>query len=367
MLKSVTFRTDSAGKPLPKPVNLLLASTHTPFPDHVEVSLFSRDDATGHWTRSAVYSGPKAETRGEMSVRAMAVHRDKVTGVDRLFLTIGTLGIFSGVYDQTAPGKVKWAAKPEFGPVEMRPLAIIEANGDLFFSAGRQIYRRSDGEVPTYKVIHDLSDIFPKPVTAGCGGIRGLTAIPNPKGKGESLIFAMSEGPGSRGNIYRLDPAADGTFTRTREVILADLVSQYLGGNPVSFILAAYNDFHAVTDPATGETVHLVGFESTITGHKFPTWGGGPRGGFYAGSVIAIRNANGHYRLKEVNGRSTPEKPILVNTYSFAVSPFEADHGQVLYFAGHDQNNRASHDMAWIFSTRLADFLRVEPEKKREH
>lgn len=365
ILKSITFHTDGAGYPLPKPVNLLLASTHTAFPDRAEVSLFTRDDATGHWTHSVVYSGPKPGAGDELSVRAMAVHRDRVTGVDRLFLTIGNLGLFSSVYDECAPGKIRWADKSESGSVEMRPLAIVEANGDLFFSAGRQIYRRSDGNQPSCKVVHDLSDIYPQPVTVGCGGIRGLTAIPNPSGKGESLLFAMSEGPGSRGNIYRLDPATDGTFNRAKEVCLADLMSHYLSDNKVNFVLAAYNDFHAVTDPTTGQTVHLVGFESAISGHTFPTWGGGPRGGFYAGSVTAIRDAKAHYRLKEVNGRIAPSKPVLVTTYSIALSPFEADHGQVIYFAGHDQNNRPSHDMAWIFRTKLEDFLRVqsaEPE-----
>ena len=76
------------------------------------------------------------------SVRAMCVHLDKVTGVDRLFLTIGTLGIFSGVYDESVPGKVKWSPNSECGSVETRPLAIVEANGDLLFSAGRKIYRQ---------------------------------------------------------------------------------------------------------------------------------------------------------------------------------------------------------------------------------
>jgi hypothetical protein len=362
ILKSVTFRTDGAGRPLETPVNLLLAGTHTLLPDHVEVSIFARDDATGKWTRGVAYSGPKGDAKGEFSTRAMCLHRDKVTGVDRVFLTIGSLGIFSGVYDPAALGQIKWDAKSESGPVEMRPLAIAEANGDLYFSAGRQIDRRNDGEEPSWKLVHDLSDIYPNPVTLGCGGIRGLSAVPNPGGKGESLIFAMSEGGKSRGYIYRLDPAADGGFMRVKEVCLADLMKEYLGGNPVEFILAAYNDFHPVTDPTTGETVHLLGFESTISGHRFPTWGGGPRGGFYAGSMVAIRDAKGHYRLKEVNGRITLTKPVLVNTYSFALSPFEADHGQIIYFAGHDQNGRPSHDMAWIFSTKLDGFLKAEPE-----
>ena len=47
VLESVTFQTDGAGKPLPKPVDLLLAGTFSPSPGKVEVSLFARDDATG--------------------------------------------------------------------------------------------------------------------------------------------------------------------------------------------------------------------------------------------------------------------------------------------------------------------------------
>jgi hypothetical protein len=59
ILKEVTFQTDGAGKPLPKPVTLLLVSTFNPSPGKVEVSLFARDDATGEWTRGTVHSGPK--------------------------------------------------------------------------------------------------------------------------------------------------------------------------------------------------------------------------------------------------------------------------------------------------------------------
>jgi hypothetical protein len=360
ILKSVTFQTDGAGRTLERPVNLLLASTFTPVSDRVEVSLFTRDDATGKWIRSKVYSGEKPEDLNDVGARAMGVHRDKVTGVDRLFLSIGKLGIFSGVYDEGADGKVKWSPGSESGPVETRPLAIIEANGDLLFSAGRKIYRRIDAAAPSYKVIQDLSDLYPAAANQPAGGIRGLTAITNPKGNGESLIFAMWEGAASRGEVYRLDPKTDGTFTRTREVAIADLMSQYLDGNPVLSVGAAYNDFFPVTDPATGKTVHLFGFVSWIGGHDFPRWEGNENGGFYAGSVVVIRDEQGRYRMKEVNGRSTPSKPILVATRCFAISPFPADVGRVIYFGGHDQSYRPSPNMAWIFSTQLDDFLRPD-------
>jgi hypothetical protein len=359
ILKEITFHTDGTGKPLPKPVTLLLASTSNPSPHKVEVSLFTRDDATGNWTRSTITSGPKpAEFDDSYSVRAMCLHRDKVTGVDRLFLTIGTLGIFSGVYDESAPGKITWSPTSESGPVELRPLATIEANGDLFFSAGRKIYRRNDGAAPSYRIVEDMSDLYPAVPSSGAGGIRGLTAIPNPNGKGDSLIFGMWAGRPSRGEIYRLDPVGDGAFSRTREVSLVDLMSQYLSGQPVAMAGAAYSDFRPVTDPVTGETLHLIGFESWIPSHRVPTWGGNEKGGFYAGAMVAIRDSKGHYRLKEINGRSTPFKPVLVAPYCFAISPFESDHGQVIYFGGLDANKKPATNLAWIFSTRLENFLR---------
>ena len=393
VLKSVTFRTDGAGKPLPKPAPLLLAGTFSPSAGRVEVSLFARNDATGKWTKGTVYSGPRQRGAEEnFSVRAMCLHRDKVTGADRLFVTIGSLGIFSGVYDETAPGKIKWTSQSESGPVETRPLAIIEADGDLFFSAGRKIYRRVDGVHPTYKIVADMSDLYPTVPLNATGGIRGLTAIPNPNdkgngkengkekgkendkengrengkgkekgGKGQSLIFAMWAGKPCRGDIYRLDPSADGGFTRVREACLGDLMSRYLSGNPVNMVGAAYSDFHPVTDPVTGETVHLIGFESWITGKRFPTWGGVGKGGFYAGAMVAIRDAKGRYRLREINGRSAPGKPVLVAPYCFMLSPFAADGGRVIYFGGMDANKKPATNMAWIFSARLEDFLRDEP------
>jgi hypothetical protein len=358
ILKSVTFATDGAGKPLAQPVNLLLSAAFSLRPGNVEIALFTRDDAIGKWARSTVYAGPRAKEQGEFSVRAMCVHRDKVTGVDRLFLSIGKLGIFSGVFDPAAPGKVKWSGASETGPVETRPLAIAEANGDLVFSSGRKIYRRSDGDKPSYQVIADLSDIYPNEIASPTGGARGLTAIANPAGKGQSLLFAMWTATG-RGPVFRLDPQPDGSYRRTREVVLADLVRQYLPGVTVRGIGPAYNEFHAVTDPVTGKTLYLVSLEARITAGKYRTWGDDGAAGFYAGSIVAIRDAAGKYRLTEVNGPAGAGKPPLVATYCFADSPFPQDHGQLIYFGGLDANGHPAHNLAWIFDTQLGNFLRA--------
>ena len=85
ILKSVTFRTDGGGKLLKEPVNLLVACTFNPKPDSVAISMFTRDDATGKWTRSTVFSGPRPKVLDDRATRAIRVHHDKVTGVDRIF------------------------------------------------------------------------------------------------------------------------------------------------------------------------------------------------------------------------------------------------------------------------------------------
>ncbi len=99
--------------------------------------------------------------------------------------------------------------------------------------------------------------------------------------------------------------------------------------------------------------------EARITVGKYPTWGDNGAAGFYAGSIIAIRNAAGKYRLTEVNSPASADKPPLVATYCFADSPFPQDHGRMIYFGGLDANDHPAHNLAWIFDTRLDDLLRA--------
>jgi hypothetical protein len=196
----------------------------------------------------------------------MLVHRDKVTGIDRLFVSVGVHGVFSGVYDPTFPGKIRWDSASETGPVPIRPLAIIEANGDLIYSADRSVFRRIDGPAPRYQKINDLSDLREGASAAysPVGGIRGMTAIANPAGTGQSIVFVWAPGNRSRGCIMRLDRVTTDGYERRQEICLDKLVSQYLDGSPVPYVLAAYNRFLAVTDPSTGATHHLIGAEAWI-------------------------------------------------------------------------------------------------------
>ena len=358
LLFSATFQSDGSGRSLSAPQTLLFAAAFLGNGDG-GISLFTRDDATGRWERSQIVPGPTGKRGEGNSVRAMRVHRDTVTGGERLFVSAGVHGVFSGVYDPAAPGKVRWDRKPEIGPLPVRPLAIVEANGALFFSADKAIYRRIDGPAPRWEVVHDLGDLEPGKTESPVGGIRGLTPIDNPSGPGQSLLFIWEPGGRSRSCVMRLDPSPAG-LARTQEVCLDRLVSAYLGGTPVPFVLAGYNDFLPVS--YQGRIRHLVGLEAWIGGMRWRTvQGKDAKGGYYAGALYAIRDGAASYRLAEVNDRIDAGNPALESTRAYVLSPFAVDAGRVVYLGGFDCNFVRCSDTAWIFRADLATILRQAP------
>jgi hypothetical protein len=187
IIKEVTFTTDGNGTALNEPVTLLIAGAYTLALTSVTANAFTRNDQTGEWVKSEIFTGPTPGGEN-YSIRDFQVYRDRVTGIDRIFVTIGTKGIFSGIYDAALPGKIKWDEAPEMGPLTIRPLGIATANGFLLFSSGENIYKRTDGETPAYTTVHDLSDLN-STINSAVGGIRGLTTISNPNGSGDALIF----------------------------------------------------------------------------------------------------------------------------------------------------------------------------------
>ena len=359
IVKSVTFETDGNGNRLEEPVSLLVASSYCWRRGAMDISVFVRDDQTGQWEKTTLVSGTGVAGENN-SVRALNVHRDKKTGIDRIFLPVGVLGLYSGVYDPNVAGKIRWENKSESGPVDTRPLAVIEANGSLLFTSGSYIYERKDGLSPNYSVLLDGAEITDEKVQSAVGGVRGLTAIPNPKGKGESLLFVWSASSDTRGCIYRLDPDGTGGYSRTEEVCLQNLISEHFGGHPVYYVGAAFNDILPVVNPSTGELAHLIGINAVIGGHEFPTWMGRPTGGFYAGALYAIRDKNGNYWLNEVNGPHDGIKPPLVAVRAYTLSPFEQDDQRAVYFGGFVGDYGPSPNTAWVFRSSTENALRED-------
>jgi hypothetical protein len=335
--------------------------------------VFVRDDDTGAWTRTRLIEGDTGRKGEDNSVRAAAIYRDRVTGREQLLISVGIVGIFAGHYDPTVPGRIRWSATPEFRAAETRILAMTEANYSLFVSDGKKVYRRIDGEVPEYRVIADMSDEVDvntdRATFQSIGGIRGLSALDGPVSGRKSLMFLWTSGKNSQGCVMRLDPLPDGSYAKVREVCLAQLISQHLGGTPVPYVEGAYSNILELRDPGSGEVHHLLGLDAFIAAssaerRSLDLTAANQRsdsGGFYAGALYALRDGQGRWRLGEVNGTFQPGKRELVSVYTYAMSPFGGVDAQNIYFGGYDPNNFPSTDTAWMYRISLRELLEVGP------
>jgi hypothetical protein len=346
ILKSVTFTRDASGKPLPSPENLLIMAAGANFERGGAVSSWTRNDKKNTWVHTLVRHG--SSVGGIRWVpRDMEVYRDKKTGIERIFLSLGNPGIVSGVYDPTIPGKIRWSKHlefpfPEGGSLHTRPLGIVQANGSLLFSEGGAVFRRVDGEKPRYEKIIDLNEDTDTDV----GGIRGLTVIDNPQGKGQSLLFLWAPGDRSKSQVKRLDPDGKGGYTVKNEAMIMELMKKRLGVE-VPYTLGAHNMAFPFTDPASGQTVHLIGFQGNIKGKHHLKWKGSA---LYGGALYAVRYPDLTYKVLEVNNAYASGKPVLVSPRTFCLSPF-GDKG--IFIGGHDSSRKISDDMAWIFHAPL--------------
>ena len=105
-----------------------------------------RDDramqGSQHLWKEVNYTGKCPDMKGSGTARAVLVHRDSVTGVDRLLALQGNLGVMAGVYDphSTQAGGVVWDTAPEAldlstvgdgkaKQLQFRPLSLVSARG----------------------------------------------------------------------------------------------------------------------------------------------------------------------------------------------------------------------------------------------
>jgi hypothetical protein len=285
-----------------------------------------------------------------VEIRSLILHRDWRTGVDRVLagITAGQLstttlrvvpaaGITSGVYDPSAPGRIRWDPSAELSGLEKRVMAFVECNGAVHAAAATSMYRRIDGARPKWEKVYTSSvgAIAPKN-----SGLRGLTAIPNPTGQGEVLLAALE---GARARVLRFDPA-DGYQEHVELDVIALLRKQW--NVPVSYAIVAYNKMFPVVEPETGKTVHLLGIEANLGANpdQRPNFHGWETGGWYL-----IRHADQSYQLRQIVDPSLKPAPVLIATRTFAVSPFAADGGDVIYMGGYDANFQPAHNTAWVF------------------
>lgn len=342
VLKQLIFTQDVSGTLLLSPDTVLVAAGYTTnyLTGTVRVKSFARNDQNGSWGESQITQGglPAGEN---YSIRDIEVYKDRMTGLERVYASVGTKGIFVGKYNPLTPGKIDWTPNPEVGPLSIRPLGITTANEALYFSSGNKLYRRSDGISPTYTIAHDMSDLSTS-INSAVGGIRGLTTLSRPASQTDALLLMWCPGGKSQGIIYRLEPDGSGGFNRLLEIDVAVLVETYLPGTDVRYLLGAYNEFYEYVDPLTADTLHIVGMEARIQGGGYPEWNG-----FYRGALFAKRDTRGQYSLEEVNGIIGKNDKALVANRCYILSPFGQE--DAIYFGGFDPNSNAATNRAWVF------------------
>jgi len=342
ILKQIIFTKDQFGNLLSSPDTVLICAPYSPnfTTSSVTVKSFVRNDVNGTWGESQIVQGsfPGGEN---YSIRDIEMHVDQQTGLEYVFATVGTQGIFKGKYNSTNPGKIDWISTAEFGPLSIRPLGIEVANGSLHFSSGSKLYRRIDGVSPSYVIDHDFSDLGAT-INSAVGGIRGLTTIDNPSGIDDAFLLMWCPDGQSQGIIYRLEPDGVGGFNRIYETKLSLLIGSFLPGASANYVLGAYNEFYEYVDPISNDTSHLVGFEANISGGGHPTWNG-----YYSGGLFAKRDSNGQYSIEEINGTIGVNDTALVANRCYVSSPFSNE--DALYFGGFDPNSNTSINMAWVY------------------
>lgn len=367
-LGSVRFATDGKGAPLEAPVSLLLCATYSPKFKTANINVFVRDDEAGSWECETLLTVDLPEVHEDLSIRVVAGHRDRETGVDMVFLGAGQLGIFAGTYDRECPGKICW--RHEFGPLESRPLNLISGHRGLYVSTKSKILLRRDGENPQYMEVYDGSHLVAEEFGQGWGGVRGLLPL-GISGEGEeSLLFAYATGVRSEMKVYQMVCSEVQEPRLFEEVCLRDEMAAFLGCETLGWVMGAWNTPLALMDPETGEEVHLIGLESFVTGkesalprrlvgYEGKDADGFSSGGIYCGSVYAIRRAGGAYRLRQMEFSDDGAPPCPIAPYSFALSPFvdEATGSPYIFAGGTDSIPEDSTDLAWIASAPLRDVL----------
>jgi hypothetical protein len=361
-LISFAFTTDHQGKPLAKRACLLVASpSELPRPGAM-ISVYIRNDATGQWQRSDI-------ARGNLGVRSFGLHVDKATGVNHLFAGLNRGNIHRGSYDPTAPGGIRWESQPERTAEAQtgkgrriydysRVLCFAECNGDLYMASritldpnGQPVdgglYRRLDGPQPSWQLVYRWPADEDVPQSRF---LRGLAAVPDPRGSGRQVLLAAFEYPGI---IVRINPGRDSgnaALAAEQELDIKEFFKQ-AWNTPTARrrgAIAAYNRFLPLTDPKSSEPLWLCGAWVERPGSPAPPDNG---------SCYLIRHRGGCYDWGYIYDAAHPVPPgeRLTGCRDIEPSPFPGEKGRVLYFCGYDGGAGPSHNTAWIYKGELEE------------
>jgi len=349
VLASLTFATDVAGKRLEPPVRLLMSGSGS-FEHPGQLTVQVRDDARGTWMPSFVASSQGVRS---FEVRHLFVHRDRVTGVDRVIAALTSGSVFSGGYDPAAPGLIRWSARPELTDRQGRIMSVGEANGvaylavDITPNAPKNggLFRRVDGPEPRWEWIGEWGQ---RVQHRGVAWIRGLTAISDPEHPSNELILCSRE---TDGVIEIINPQ------RNHERRVEFDIRKHFGGlvgaqdGQRFTTLFAYNEMTPAVHPDTGARVLLIagGIMPGLTGNDARA-----KCAWYL-----VRHADGPYGTGQIFDPAVVPTAVggLRSARTVCISPFPEDKGRVLYFGGFDAAQGPHRDTAWIYKGTLTNTL----------
>lgn len=331
-MEPVTIRPDGSGKLIAEPVKLLLADAAVnEGPNRGGVlRVWVRDDEKQAWVESRVTD------RAERAyIRAFGVQRDTVTGVDHVFAGTGAGEIYAGVYDPQAPGRIRWNPKPEYanpdfdGTAFRRCQGFCVANGKAYASISPSLVERRDGPDPSWVEVFRWE---PQAGRAG-QGLRGITAVPDPKGGKHEVILGSRE---QEGRILRIDPLDNYRvdLELRSDAFLKEQLGVFRGGK-----LVAYNRFEPGKDPWTGLPIHWVTVAGVKPDDMQAAW-------------LIIRHTDATYEPVRVFDSNLDPHPLLVSTRTLEFAPWNP---REFYTGGYDgaANNRRNHNTAWIYKGTL--------------
>ncbi len=345
---SARFVNDEHGKPIPGgPQEVLVAFTMSLARrggEATPLQMRVRDDATGQWHTHDLPT-PKV---ADCNVRELWLHRDRVTGADLFFVAANPspLGLHTGVFDASAPGRIRWRSEAEITAQGRRGTSkwfgMATVNGVLLASDVDAVFRRDDGPQPKWtKVLQ-----FPRGRgDEGGAEVRGLTAVPNPQAvtawpEKDMLLLATQM------KLWRMRVPA-GTEEKHEHVAELDLVPWFAeqSGELIAFAESAFNRLTSFRPTPDAAPVWPIGFQvvypvpgKTLSNHdpesyclKDDAW-------------YLLRDENAGYTLHRI---ASDRRLFLAR--DFKPSPF-ADEPHTLYACGYNGSYfKGSLGTAWVY------------------
>jgi hypothetical protein len=291
----------------------------------------------GVWENTHFPAGP--------SVRALAVHYDPVDRTEKVYAGGGRdYGvIYSGVYDPSAPGRIRWNRGPEDVKLRNRVMSLRECNGALFAAARPGIYRRND-QTKTWDTIfsYPIRNSFDESRYAS--GFRALTCVDGGGAGGQTGLLTSFEGVS--GDILKVDPQTKGAII---ELHTRQFLTEQWGDPPTEQdVIAGYDALPLVKQNPDVRLFGLLAF-SPRTSERNSAW-----------FLSRSDGATPRYELHQVRPLPSPynrSDTALWSVRAISVSPFPEDQGQVVYLGGYDGHFRPDHNTAWLYRVGIATTL----------